>query len=77
MYGTGWLGWSADQTLDTPMPQLFLALKGKIDYVEKTNPFGASEKKEEVPESAEARAKLNAYHLKKAELINKMKAKNG
>jgi len=52
-FGTGWLGWSPEQTLDTPMPQLFLALEGKIDFLKKTNPFGGGggggEKKEADP----------------------------
>lgn len=43
--GTGWLGWTPEQTYDTPMPQLFLALDGRIDFLKKTNPFAAPEKK--------------------------------
>jgi hypothetical protein len=65
MYGTGWLGWSAEQTLDTPISQIFLAINGKIDFVKKSNPYGS----EEEEPSGEAKEKLSKWHLKKAEFL--------
>lgn len=43
--GTGWLGWTPQQTLHTPLPQLFLALEGRVDFLRKTNPFGGGPEK--------------------------------
>lgn len=72
MYGTGWLGWSPDQTLDTPMPQLFLALKGKVDFLKKTNPFGAGDppKKEMSQAAKDKQSRLSLVQLE-------MRKKNG
>ena len=42
---TGWLGWSPAEVYHTPIPQIALALEGRIEWAIKTNPF-ASEKKE-------------------------------
>ncbi len=36
----GWLGWSADQALHTPVPFILLALQGAAEFAVKTNPFG-------------------------------------
>jgi hypothetical protein len=39
---TGWLGWTADQAMDTPLSMINLALEGRIDFLKKTNPWGSS-----------------------------------
>jgi hypothetical protein len=44
---TGWLGWTPDIALDTPISQINLALAGKIDFIKKTNPWGSSEDAED------------------------------
>lgn len=36
------------------MPQLFLALDGRIDFIRKTNPFGVPEKKQPDTKAVEA-----------------------
>lgn len=41
---TGWLGWSPEVALNTPMPQIYLAVEGRVDFAVKTNPFGAGKK---------------------------------
>ena len=43
----GWLGWTPDQVLGAPLPVIFLALEGKVDFLKKTNPFGGGEKKKQ------------------------------
>lgn len=40
---TGWLGWTPDVALSTPLSQLNLAIAGKVDFVKKTNPWGSGE----------------------------------
>jgi hypothetical protein len=50
MVATGWLGWTPEVALDTPLVQINLALKGKIDFLRKTNPWGSSEERAEEPE---------------------------
>jgi hypothetical protein len=40
---TGWLGWSPEAALTTPIPQIELAFEGFIDCKVKTNPFGSGE----------------------------------
>jgi hypothetical protein len=40
---TGWLGWSPEAALTTPIPQIELAFEGFIDCKIKTNPFGSGE----------------------------------
>lgn len=42
---TGWLGWSPEVALNTPIPQIELALEGRFEWVRKTNPFGGGEEK--------------------------------
>jgi hypothetical protein len=39
----GWLGWVPDVVLATPIPMIELSLKGKVDFIKKTNPFGSGE----------------------------------
>jgi len=38
------LGWTPEITLNTPIPQIILAMEGKYDFAMKTNPFGAKPK---------------------------------
>lgn len=73
-FGTGWLQWSPEQTLDTPMPQLFLALEGRIDFLKKTNPFGAPDKKPVDPAViAKHQSALDAFNAKAKEKLRTMK----
>ena len=73
--GTGWLGWSIDQVFDAPLPQLFLAVEGKVDYVKKTNPFGGGAKKKAEKSPADIE-KINEQRLRfsflKAEAAQKI-----
>ncbi|WP_200475098.1 hypothetical protein [Azospirillum argentinense] len=39
---TGWLGWTPEVALDTPIPLIELALDGRTDFVRRTNPFGSA-----------------------------------
>ena len=73
--GTGWLGWTPEQTYDTPMPQLFLALDGRIDFLKKTNPFGAApEKKAADPEKLkQGQALLDELTVKAKERLRRKK----
>lgn len=41
---TGWLGWPPDVVLNTPIPQIELAIRGKIEFVKATNPFGSGDR---------------------------------
>lgn len=34
---TGWLGWTPEQALNTPIPQIELALEGRIEWHRKTH----------------------------------------
>lgn len=45
----GWLGWPPDVVFDTNVNHLNLAIAGKIDFVQKTNPWGSAEEKAEDP----------------------------
>lgn len=38
-YGTGWLGYSINDTLDANVNDLELAIEGKFDFVKRTNPW--------------------------------------
>lgn len=40
-YATGWLGWTPEIALNTPVPQLVLALEGRAECLIRTSPFGA------------------------------------
>lgn len=42
----GWLGWSYEQYLNTPIPIIELAIEGKVDFIIKTNPMGGGEKEQ-------------------------------
>ena len=37
---TGWLGWLPTVALSTPIPQILMALDGRVEWVTLTNPFG-------------------------------------
>ena len=50
---TGYLGWTAEQALHTPIPQIMLAIEGKFDFAVKTNPFGQPKDKEKEKERKE------------------------
>lgn len=39
------MGWSPEVTWSTPIPQIVLAVEGKMDFTQKTNPFGAPPRK--------------------------------
>ena len=67
--GTGWLGWSPDLVLDTPIPQLMLALEGKIDFAKKTNPFAATEKDDSAVRKIEEQRAL--FHRMKMDARSK------
>lgn len=47
---TGWLKWTPDVVLNTPIPQLRLAIAGKIDFLKKTNPWGSSDGDADAPQ---------------------------
>jgi hypothetical protein len=55
--GTGVLGWTSQQTMQTPMPHILLAYKSRIDWAKATNPFGSGEKPKEqkAPQSVASR----------------------
>lgn len=46
---TGYLGWSPEIALNTPIPQIELALAGRQEWVRMTNPFGGGEEKPKAP----------------------------
>ena len=60
--GCGWLDWSPDTVLDTPLPIFFLAIEGKVDFITKTSPFGNAKKKA-VKVSPKKAAKLKEDRL--------------
>jgi hypothetical protein len=37
---TGWLGWAPDVAWITPLPELFMAMDARLEWVKMTNPFG-------------------------------------
>jgi len=54
------------------MPQLFLALEGKVDFLKKTNPFGVPEKKAADPAVlAEANKAMEVIKTKAATQLGK------
>lgn len=57
---TGWLGWSPEQAMHTPIPQITLALKGRVDWARKTNPFGGGEAEQPPESDVDVAAKLRA-----------------
>ena len=79
-WGTGHLGWSPETTLNTPIPQIILALEGKYDFAIKTNPFGGGKQESKrTPEERAAFIKSQRTELAmiKAEFKAKAKGKDG
>jgi hypothetical protein len=58
------------------MPQLFLALDGRIDFLKKTNPFGSAPEKKK-PADAEVvkvhQVQLDALNIKAKDLLRRRK----
>ncbi|MDN5850306.1 MAG: hypothetical protein L0H63_11850 [Nitrococcus sp.] len=57
---TGWLGWTPEVALGTPIPQIELALEGRIEWVRKTNPWGSGDPAPAPPVSERLKAALRA-----------------
>lgn len=57
---TGWLGWPPDLAWVTPLPELFLALDARVEWVQLTHPLGSgkSAPKKGKPSSSAVAAKL-------------------
>ncbi|MBC3484687.1 hypothetical protein HU750_03305 [Pseudomonas sp. SWRI50] len=57
---TGWLGWAPDVAWVTPLPELFMAMDARLEWVKMTNPFGASgaQTPKEKPHAASVADKL-------------------
>jgi hypothetical protein len=70
---SGWLGWPPEVVLNTPLSQINLALKGRIDFVMKTNPFGS--KKEEEQSMAEGPEAVHAFFTNLAKTAKRLPAK--
>ena len=51
---TGWLGWDPETALNTPLSQINLALKGRMDFIVKTNPFGSGKQEDTTVKGPEA-----------------------
>lgn len=58
--GTGWLGWTAEQTFATPMQQILLAFEGRVDCAVRTSPFGSKPKPKAAPPERIAAGLLRA-----------------
>jgi hypothetical protein len=67
--GTGWLGWSPEVTLNTPIPQILLAIDGKFEFVARTNPFGGRPKPKGKPKEGKpvktAESEIAAFTMTK------------
>nr|WP_277594216.1 hypothetical protein [Pseudomonas chlororaphis] len=55
---TGWLGWPPDLAWRTPLPELFMAIDARLEWVQMTNPFGGKPKDKEKPKPSTVAAKL-------------------
>ena len=64
---TGWLGWTPEVALDTPLSQLALAIDGKLDFLRKTNPFRTKEDVER--DEREERARYGGDPLEAANAL--------
>ena len=71
---TGWLGWDPETVLDTPLSQINLALKGRMDCIVKTNPFGSGKQEETTVKGAEA---VNKFFLRLAKDARLLPPKQG
>ncbi|MCG6541750.1 hypothetical protein MCB86_16880 [Pseudomonas sp. KSR10] len=58
---TGWLGWPPDVAWRTPIPELFMAMDGRIEWAKMTNPFGRPQ--EEKPKPTTVAEKIRAALL--------------
>lgn len=75
---TGWLGWDPETVLNTPLGQINLALKGRIDFVMKTNPFGSGKKEDQaMAEGPEAVQSFFKNLAKNARRLPPKKANGG
>jgi hypothetical protein len=66
--------------LNTPIPQIILALEGKYDFAVKTNPFGGGKKESKrTPEERAAfiKAQRTEFAFIKADSRRKAREKNG
>lgn len=57
---TGWLGWDPETVMTTPLSMINLALKGKMDFILKTNPWGSGKEEEPTVKGPEA---VNKFFL--------------
>ena len=66
--GTGYLGWTPKVVLNTPIPQLLLAIEGKFEFANKTTPFGGGQPKKPLDEKtvSERKATLDAIKAQAA-----------
>ncbi|WP_409265909.1 hypothetical protein [Pseudomonas sp. KCJK8521] len=57
---TGWLGWAPDVAWSTPLPELFMAMDARIEWIQMTNPFGTGKKQgsKEKPSASNVADKL-------------------
>lgn len=58
-YATGWLGWSRNEALDAPFPDIQLALDGKVDFLAATTP-GAKRQKRKPKDVTELKDRARA-----------------
>lgn len=65
----GWLGWSRHEAWHTPIPEIMLAMDWRIDWAQKTNPFGGGEKKThgkaKKPSAEDIRKAFEGYGVRK------------
>ena len=77
------MGWEPEVIWHTPVPQIFLALEGKYDFVIKTNPFGGGKKsdvksakqEDKTARLAKEKAKALKFDMMMMSARNKAKAK--
>jgi len=69
---TGWLGWEPEVVLNTPLSQINLALKGRMDFILKTSPFGSGKEEEKTVKGPEA---VNTFFLNLAKDARRMPKK--
>jgi len=71
--GCGYLGWTPEVVLNTPIAQLVLAIDGRFDFAIKTNPFGSKPKPKEVDPAViqKKMATLDAINAKAKDVRNK------
>lgn len=62
--------WTPDVVLNTPIPQLLLAIEGCCEFARMTNPFGTPKK---TPDTKKAKAKLEDIQGKARAMLEKRK----